>query len=373
MNNTSPGGGPLGRGVPCTVTTSSSHSHSDRPVYQAGNWPPTPPGPDLSSIFRHNLYSPASATAAAAGNPLQSPTFSYSPAATDPTRLLGPQAATLAAFQQHHQQHVMQVYQQAYLRQLQGYGAVAAHHHGYLEPLLGSHSLNRSRPSAYLTPTSTTPTGLPSSRVQMPPPPVPPLGALEQRSLSESESLARFGGRFNVLAAGMPAGRLHANVHPTTARLYPLSGEQPSSATPARLPPTGEPSGRLPLQPYYPSHFMKGTMIQLANGELKRVEELNTDDFIGSAQASRTLKMDSSTVVKIEEKTKDTVLICFSVGEHKVQVRKTEYYYWNSRKRNDIASGVGAGDSWTPVFRDRSRLVFMQSAAQSQSVRPAVQ
>ncbi len=76
----------------------------------------------------------------------------------------------------------------------------------------------------------------------------------------------------------------------------------------------------LPTQPYYPSHFMRGTVIQLASGELKRVEDLNTEDFVRSANLSNDLKMDSSTVVKIEEKSKDTVLLCFSVGEHKVQV-----------------------------------------------------
>ena len=68
---------------------------------------------------------------------------------------------------------------------------------------------------------------------------------------------------------------------------------------------------------------MRGTVIQLASGELKRVEELNTEDFVRSANLSSALKMDSSTVVRLEEKTKDIVLLCFSVGENKVQVSQT--------------------------------------------------
>ena len=79
--------------------------------------------------------------------------------------------------------------------------------------------------------------------------------------------------------------------------------------------------GTGPSQPYYPSHFRRGTIIQLASGQLKRVEELSTEDFIRSADLSRELKMDSSTVVRIEEKNNDIVLLCFSVGNQKVQVR----------------------------------------------------
>ena len=51
-----------------------------------------------------------------------------------------------------------------------------------------------------------------------------------------------------------------------------------------------------------------------------RVEDLCTEDFIISANMSSDLKMDSSQVVKIEEKAPDVVLLVFAVGEHKVQV-----------------------------------------------------
>lgn len=70
---------------------------------------------------------------------------------------------------------------------------------------------------------------------------------------------------------------------------------------------------------HYPPHFMKGSIIQLANGELKRVEDLQTDDFGQSADISSDLKIDSSTVVRMEEKS-STVVLGFVVGEHKVQV-----------------------------------------------------
>ncbi|XP_078338919.1 uncharacterized protein LOC111138013 isoform X2 [Crassostrea virginica] len=72
---------------------------------------------------------------------------------------------------------------------------------------------------------------------------------------------------------------------------------------------------------HYPPHFMKGSIIQLSNGELKRVEDLQTDDFVQSAEISNDLKIDSSTVVKIEfNPDHSTAILGFVVGEHKVQV-----------------------------------------------------
>lgn len=72
---------------------------------------------------------------------------------------------------------------------------------------------------------------------------------------------------------------------------------------------------------HYPPHFMKGSIIQLGNGEYKRVEDLETDDFRHSADVSSDLKIDSSTVVHIEENANGTAVLGFVVGEHKIQVR----------------------------------------------------
>ncbi|XDV40272.1 hypothetical protein PO909_009390 [Leuciscus waleckii] len=70
-----------------------------------------------------------------------------------------------------------------------------------------------------------------------------------------------------------------------------------------------------------PPFFMKGSIIQLADGELKRVEDLRTEDFVQSAEVSGELKIDSSTVERIEcSRTPNAVIIQFSVGENKAQV-----------------------------------------------------
>ena len=71
---------------------------------------------------------------------------------------------------------------------------------------------------------------------------------------------------------------------------------------------------------------MKGSIIQLANGELKRVEDLKTDDFINCADISADLKIDSSTVVRIkEDEGRNTAILSFSVGEQRIQVCMVSY------------------------------------------------
>ncbi|XP_029446557.1 ataxin-1 [Rhinatrema bivittatum] len=73
--------------------------------------------------------------------------------------------------------------------------------------------------------------------------------------------------------------------------------------------------------PTLPPYFMKGSIIQLANGELKKVEDLKTEDFIQSAEISNDLKIDSSTVERIDDShSPDVAVIQFAVGEHRAQV-----------------------------------------------------
>lgn len=71
-----------------------------------------------------------------------------------------------------------------------------------------------------------------------------------------------------------------------------------------------------------PSHFMKGAIIQLATGELKRVEDLQTHDFVRSAEVSGGLKIDSSMVVDIRasQQRPGLVSLQFTVGEQQSKV-----------------------------------------------------
>lgn len=96
----------------------------------------------------------------------------------------------------------------------------------------------------------------------------------------------------------------------------PVPAPAPVSIQPP--PPISSSSSPVALPPF----FMRGSIIQLADGELKRVEDLKTEDFIQSAEISSELKIDSSTVERIDSgQTPNVVVIQFSVGELKAQVR----------------------------------------------------
>lgn len=70
------------------------------------------------------------------------------------------------------------------------------------------------------------------------------------------------------------------------------------------------------------SHFMKGAIIQLATGELKRVEDLQTQDFVRSAEVSGGLRIDSSVVVDVQKSLRRPGLLSlhFTVGEQQSKV-----------------------------------------------------
>uniref|UniRef100_A0A671LVI1 AXH domain-containing protein n=1 Tax=Sinocyclocheilus anshuiensis TaxID=1608454 RepID=A0A671LVI1_9TELE len=106
--------------------------------------------------------------------------------------------------------------------------------------------------------------------------------------------------------------------HRAVAELPPQQGQQPSQHLPA---PGTFPQAPL-LAPSGPSHFMKGAIIQLATGELKRVEDLQTQDFVRSAEVSGGLKIDSSMVVDIRASQQRLGLVAlhFNVGEQQSKV-----------------------------------------------------
>jgi hypothetical protein len=74
----------------------------------------------------------------------------------------------------------------------------------------------------------------------------------------------------------------------------------------------------------------QGSLIQLADGSLKRVEDLETEDFLRSAEASSDVRIDRSTVVQLDRRPPSSgslgqspsVLLTFSVGRSRVQVIK---------------------------------------------------
>ena len=103
---------------------------------------------------------------------------------------------------------------------------------------------------------------------------------------------------------------------------------QPRPSRPPEQPPTASVATWRPVEPHQPqpqqhSHFQLGSLIQLANGDLKRVENLSTEDFLRSAKSSTEVKIDQSVVTSLDlHSDRGVASIAFSVGHEKVQVSK---------------------------------------------------
>lgn len=71
-----------------------------------------------------------------------------------------------------------------------------------------------------------------------------------------------------------------------------------------------------------PGNFNKGSLIQLTSGELRKIEDMRTEDFVSSAENSAELRLADSTVVRIEEHyATGTATITLSYNERRTQVR----------------------------------------------------
>ncbi|XP_028280135.1 LOW QUALITY PROTEIN: ataxin-1a [Parambassis ranga] len=124
----------------------------------------------------------------------------------------------------------------------------------------------------------------------------------------KGETLETLSSSYQAASGAVVQAQLHLPIVPAPTGLVAPSAPPPPSNT------VGPPS----LPPY----FIKGSIIQLADGELKRVEDLKTEDFIQSAEISSELKIDSSTVERIEgsHTSPNFAVVQFSVGEHRTQV-----------------------------------------------------
>nr|XP_057941214.1 ataxin-1-like [Doryrhamphus excisus]XP_057941215.1 ataxin-1-like [Doryrhamphus excisus] len=147
-----------------------------------------------------------------------------------------------------------------------------------------------------------------------------------------------------------PGPAVMATLSPVPAPV-PVPVSAPVSASIQASPTISSPSSPVALPPF----FMRGSIIQLADGELKRVEDLKTEDFIQSAEISSELKIDSSTVERIDSgQTPNAVVIQFSVGELKAQVCVevlVEYPFFVF------------GQGWSSCCPDRTTQLFELSCA----------
>lgn len=168
-------------------------------------------------------------------------------------------------------------------------------------------------------------------------------------ALSKCEALAPDGPQ--AVPAVTQAPPPPSNSAPPPASSAPSPTPPPAPVSIQASPSISSPSSPVPLPPF----FMRGSIIQLADGELKRVEDLKTEDFIQSAEISSELKIDSSTVERIDSgQTPNAVVIQFSVGELKAQVCVevlVEYPFFVF------------GQGWSSCCPDRTTQLFELSCA----------
>ena len=85
----------------------------------------------------------------------------------------------------------------------------------------------------------------------------------------------------------------------------------------------GQEGGQYLLTPAHshPDHFTRGSLIQLASGKMKKVEELETEDFLTSALDSPEVSIDQSTLVRLEPAHHGGLaVLSFTVGKKNLQV-----------------------------------------------------
>ncbi|KAL6109155.1 atxn1 [Pungitius sinensis] len=174
-------------------------------------------------------------------------------------------------------------------------------------------------------------------------------------ALSKCEALGLDGNHPPPAVAQAPAVPVQAS-NPAPAAVAapsptPAPVLSPTTASVQASHSISSPSSPVSLPPF----FMRGSIIQLADGELKRVEDLKTEDFIQSAEISSELKIDSSTVERIDSgQSPNAVVIQFSVGELKAQVCVevlVEYPFFVF------------GQGWSSCCPDRTTQLFELSCA----------
>eukprot|EP00092_Neocalanus_flemingeri_P034684 GFUD01037734.1.p1 GENE.GFUD01037734.1~~GFUD01037734.1.p1 ORF type:complete len:481 (-),score=147.99 GFUD01037734.1:170-1612(-) len=113
------------------------------------------------------------------------------------------------------------------------------------------------------------------------------------------------------------------NVSHQRNQSHPPQPRQSSSLTTTATvqQPSSCPSSILPATSSCPPHFKKGSLIQLAGGEMKKVEDLETEDFVESADLCRDISIEHSTIVRLEHiQSTGLFLLSFTVGKRREEV-----------------------------------------------------
>ncbi|XP_056634109.1 WAS/WASL-interacting protein family member 3 isoform X2 [Diorhabda sublineata] len=178
--------------------------------------------------------------------------------------------------------------------------------------------------SSFLTPPSSysPPSSLKSAQMLVMDKKTPPLPPQTVSPLNQSSS-------FKVPSGKEGSLKHRILIRPEeTSRIGPLDLQKPlegrkrlqATMSPPRSPKKSLNNNNLP------GNFAKGSLIQLSNGDLRRIEDLRTEDFIMSAERSPEVRLAESTVVKIEENQQtanSTITLTYNNRRDKVEMEST--------------------------------------------------
>lgn len=112
------------------------------------------------------------------------------------------------------------------------------------------------------------------------------------------------------------AHQARANSGASSRVSSPPSSHSSSISPTAVTSPTSVSAPESPSTLQYPICFRKGSLIQLADGALRKVEEMQTQDFLACTKYSPDLIVDTIVIAKLEESNKScSVFITFEVGK----------------------------------------------------------
>ncbi|KAF8782569.1 ataxin-1-like isoform X2 [Argiope bruennichi] len=167
----------------------------------------------------------------------------------------------------------------------------------------------------------------PSINIVDPPPSIisdaplsaPPIRTHREPSPKQARSIPSSGYRsFSSSASSLTetSNRI-ASSGASPSSTFPNHCSSVSSGSPSPAPPASPTAAQLK----YPQSFMKGAIIQLANNQLKQVENMTTEDFIECGMLSPTLRIDTSTVTSIEKMpSTGAAKLGFQVGQDNIQI-----------------------------------------------------
>ena len=135
-------------------------------------------------------------------------------------------------------------------------------------------------------------------------PPFPFVSPLYRSSNNNNTSPAKPKRKYSEEAHSSGSVLLNTRQPPPPSRPVVTSTPSISTSSPSSPPPV------------IPPYFKKGSLIQLASGEMKKVEDLETEDFVESAKQCPDLSIEHATVVRIEPaQSSGLLLLCFTVGK----------------------------------------------------------